>query len=529
MRRALLSPTLLCLTLLLTPLVQSPSAGAAEDQPRGLDVAKYQHPNGAVIDWPAAKRGGVSFVYVKAVEGTTYTNPWYADDAPRARASGLQVGAYDFARPQLPLSTALDQANYFLRTIGEQRRSLTLPPALDLEVTGGLSRGDLTAWAQLWLDEVHARTGRRPVLYSYPYFLDHAVYGPALVNASLWIATYGHAVATPIPGDFTDYRSWQDSASGRYPGISAAVDTDVFSGTSDELAAFGDGTRSASWPTALPDAPVGVSLTQKRRGSVTLSWLPGNDGGYKTTGWEVVRSDGVTVSVPVGRTPTTLSGLSTDQSYTVTMRALNTRGRGADSGTSNAALPLGPTSLSLQPGSGTAYGPPVTATGRLIDRDSGAGIRGAAVQVQQRTGSTWSTVATVRTANDGTWRWSSTVTASQVLRAVFTTADGYASSSSPEALRAIRPALSISAPTQVRPGRTWNVAAAVRPTERRVVRLLVMLGGRFTVVSSATTDSRGVVHLAWREAQAGNRTVRLQVGAAPSTTGSITRLDVRVR
>ena len=529
MRRALFPLTVLVLTGLLGALLTGPARAAAEPAPRGIDIAKYQHPYGAVIDWPAAKRSGVSFAYVKATESTTYVNPWYADDAPRARANGLQVGAYDFVRPALPLSTAVDQANYFLRTIGDQRRTLALPPALDLEVTGGLSRGDLTAWAQLWLDEVRARTGRRPVLYTFPYFADHSIYGAALKNASLWIATYGHPVASPIPGGFSDYQLWQDSSSGSYPGIAAAVDTDIFSGTADELKAFSDGTQDSPWPSAVPDAPLGLLLTPKGRGSVRLAWLPGNDGGRPVTGWEAVGSDGVTVAVPATGTTTTLTGLSTSQSYSVTLRALNALGRGADSTSSNALVPLGPTALSLQPGSGTAYGPPVTATGRLLDTDTGAGVASVPVQVQQRFGTSWTTLATVTTGADGTWSWSSSVTASQVLRVVFAGANGYAASSSPEGFRPVRPALSISAPATVRPGGTWNVAAAVRPTEARVIRLLVMLGGRFAVVSSATTDSRGVVHLAWRGAQAGNRTCRLEVGGAPSTVGLVQRLDVRVR
>ena len=523
MRRALLA-----LTALLASVALSPSARAGDTSPRGVDIAKYQHPYGAIIDWPAAKRSGVSFVYVKATEGVTYVNPWYADDAPRARASGLQVGAYDFVRPQLPLSTAVDQANYFLRTIGEQRRSLALPPALDLEVTGGLSRGDLTAWAQLWLDEVRARTGRRPVLYTFPYFADHSIYGPALRNASLWIATYGHPVASPINGGFPSYALWQDSDSGSYPGIAATVDTDVFSGTADELATFADGTQPTPWPSAAPDAPVGVLITPKGRGSVTLTWLPGNDGGSQTTGWEAMGSNGVTVGLPATGTRATLSGLSTSDTFSVTLRALNAFGRGAES-TSNALVPLGPTALSLQPGAGTAYGPPVTASGRLVDTDTGGGVGSAPVQVQQRFGSSWTTLATVTTDANGTWSYASTVTASQVLRAVFAGANGFAASASAEGFRPVRPALSISAPATVRPGGTWYVAAAVRPTEARVIRLLVLLGGRFTVVSSATTDSRGVVHLAWRGAQAGNRTARLEVGYAPSTVGLLQRLDVRVR
>jgi GH25 family lysozyme M1 (1,4-beta-N-acetylmuramidase) len=522
MRRAL--PTLVALSMLALP--QLSPARAADGNPRGVDVARYQHPNGAVIDWRQVRSAGGSFVYVKATEGTSYVNPYYADDVARARSAGLVAGAYDFVRPALPLSTAIDQANYFLRTIGDQRRPLILPPALDLEVTGGLSRGDLTAWAQLWLDEVRARTGRTPVIYSYPYFLDHAVYGPALHNAKLWIATYRGPVASPIPGEWEDYAIWQNSGSGTYPGVAAAVDTNVFQGTPAELATFADGRQPTTWPSEVPLTPVGVSLSQRSRGTLTLRWLPGNDGGYKTTSWQATLSDGQVVNLPATGTDVVLSGLDPAISYTASLRAVNAKGNGAASG-SNAAVPVGPTTLSIVPGTGTAYGPPATATGRLVS--FGSGVAGADVQLQQRTGSTWSTVATVQTAADGRWSWTAPVVGNQVLRAVFAGGNGYAPSSTAEVLRAVRPGLSVDAATRIRTGSSWYVAAAVRPTEARIIRLLVLLGGRWTVVSSATTDSRGVVHLTWKGAQAGNRTARLEVGATAQTTGLTQRLDVVVR
>lgn len=47
-------------------LLVLPAASAyAVDQPRGIDVAKYQHPHDARVDWGLRKASGLS-VYVKA-------------------------------------------------------------------------------------------------------------------------------------------------------------------------------------------------------------------------------------------------------------------------------------------------------------------------------------------------------------------------------------------------------------------------------------------------------------------------------
>ena len=173
------------------------------------------------------------------------------------------------------------------------------------------------------------------------------------------------------------------------------------------------------------------------------------------------------------------------------------------------------------------YGGQARVSGRLLA--SGEAVAGHPVQVQQRVGSTWSTLSTRTTAADGSWSWTWAATANRVLRAVYPGQDGYAPDSTREVLAAVTPLVSVSAPSQVRVGGTWNVAAAVRPSEPRVVRLLVLLGGRWAVADSATTDDRGVVHLAWRGAQAGNRTARLEVGGSTTSSGTWRRVDVRVR
>ena len=511
----------LCALPLLLPLAPAPAWAA--DQPRGVDVSAYQHPHDAVIDWAQLRSAGLSFVYVKATEGTDRTNPWFADDVPRARVHGLAAGAYHFARPALPLTTAVDQADFFARTIGDQGRTGLLPPVLDIESTGGLNRGDLTAWAQLFLDRLHARTGRTPTVYSYPNFLRAAIYGPALHDAHLWIATYGGPVASPVPGDWPAYQVWQSSDTGSYPGVAGRVDTDVFAGTPEQLAAFADGTAPQAWPSEAASAPYGVSLTPRTRGTLALQWIPAADGGSPVTSWALSLSDGTARVLPATSTTAVLTGLDPAIAYTATLHAVTSAGAGADN-VSNSRAPLGPTSLSITPGS-TTYGGVVTTTGRLTS--AGAPLAGATVRVERRLGTDRSTVATVTTAADGTWRWTAHATANAVLRAAFDQAGGYAAGVSGEALQTVLPAVTTSAASIVRAGATWIVTATLRPGEDRVVRLLVLTGGRYQVAWSEH-PSGGRVRLLWRGAQVGNRTARVQVGAGATTIGLLRRVDVRV-
>src|SRR5207302_896757 len=141
-------------------LAATPSAHASTTI-TGPDVSSYQHPYGAKINWAKVKAAGKDFAIVKATEGTYYSNPYFGADYRNSRRAGLVRGSYHFARPGYPLrTTAQAQADYYLAKLGSSLSTRsTLPPALDLESTGGLSRGALVTWAQLFLLRVRARTG----------------------------------------------------------------------------------------------------------------------------------------------------------------------------------------------------------------------------------------------------------------------------------------------------------------------------------------------------------------------------------
>ena len=210
-----------------TGSMSSASAAKVYDGP---DVASYQHPHptkahphGQPINWKQVKKAGKEFAIVKATEGTTYVNPYFAgpyyNDYADAAAAGLVHGAYHFARPGLPVGvTARAQAQVFAQTVGAVNTTGTLPPALDLEVTGGLNPGQLVTWAQDFLLEMRTLTGRTPMLYTYPSFWTNDIRDPsALARYPMWMAEYGVR-----KGPVSDL--WQYTSSARIKGIVGRVD-----------------------------------------------------------------------------------------------------------------------------------------------------------------------------------------------------------------------------------------------------------------------------------------------------------------
>ncbi|MEO7746119.1 MAG: GH25 family lysozyme [Actinomycetota bacterium] len=325
-----------------TPPPPAP-APAPAPAPFGPDVSRWQHPNGAKIDWAQVRAAGSSLAISKATEGSTYTNPYYATDVTDARANGLVVGAYHYARPALPLSTASDQATYFAAALGDVRTPATLPPILDLETTGGLTPGQLVTWAQLFTETLRTITGRVPVVYTYPSFWTVQMGGSSAFGRSpLWLATYRPTAPVPV-GGWPAWTLWQYTASASVPGISGAVDMSRFAGDAAGLAAFADGTLDVPWPITAPAAPVAVRASAGVR-TASVRWQPSDDGGALPTSWTVTASPGGTsVTRPGTSTTADVPGLAEGTAYSFTVTATGA------AGTSPVSVPSPPVTVRGDP------------------------------------------------------------------------------------------------------------------------------------------------------------------------------------
>lgn len=211
--------------------VVAPAAEAWGWEP-GVDVSRYQHSTS--LDWAKVQADGVEFAFIKATEGRTYTNPYFADDWAATTALGLYRGAYHFARPST--GTAAAQARYFVDVAGLADQPGDLPPVLDLESTGGLGVSALQTWTASFLTTVETLTGRTPIIYCSPSFWrDHLGDSTAFTRYPLWIAHYTSAAQPSLPGGWTTWAFWQNTSSGRVNGISGNVDQDRFNGSLDDL------------------------------------------------------------------------------------------------------------------------------------------------------------------------------------------------------------------------------------------------------------------------------------------------------
>jgi len=197
----------------------------------GLDVSHFQ----GDIDWAAVASAAKHFAYIKATDGTSYTDPRYTRHYADSGSAGLLRGAYHFFRHGMP---GADQASHFLNVANPRRGDL--PPALDLEdPPAGQSVGDYLTQAAAWVSAVGAAIGgQAPMIYCSPSFWSDTLGGPDRFGSKpLWVAHYTTHDPT-VPSPWSRFTFWQYTDSGSVSGISAKADLDRFHGSMDDLNAL---------------------------------------------------------------------------------------------------------------------------------------------------------------------------------------------------------------------------------------------------------------------------------------------------
>jgi GH25 family lysozyme M1 (1,4-beta-N-acetylmuramidase) len=203
----------------------------------GMDVSGHQ----GNVNWKGAATSGGQFAYVKATEGTSYVNPYFAQQYKGSYAAGMIRGAYHFATPNT--STAAAQATYFLAHGGGwSADSRTLPPAIDLEYNPygqscyGMTPAVLVAWVHSFVNTVQKKVGRYPAIYTSTSWWSLCMDGNAgFGDDPLWIARYNAHLGALPPGWHT-YAIWQQADSGKLPG-----DQDRYPGSLAQLRTFAHG------------------------------------------------------------------------------------------------------------------------------------------------------------------------------------------------------------------------------------------------------------------------------------------------
>ena len=179
----------------------------------GIDVSKHQ----GKIDWPQVAASGVRFAILRAGYGNTaaQADQYFAANYAGATAAGLKVGAYWYSYASGPDDAAREAAACLQVLAG---RGLDLPLFFDQEYEPAIlaqTTAGRTACVQRFCAAV----------------LETKLDMAALAGLPVWVAQYAAACTYAGP-----YVLWQTGSSGRVPGISGPVDTNL---CPDEALLFG--------------------------------------------------------------------------------------------------------------------------------------------------------------------------------------------------------------------------------------------------------------------------------------------------
>ncbi len=334
----------------------------------GSDVSRWQHPNGAPIDFVKKYSAGMRFVMIKASdtrdEADALALKYVIMDRLAAQAAGMYTGFYHYA--VLPdvrtdaevVSDAQTQAQkviWRLEALGGYN-DRDLPYALDLEnncvrLSGKtcaryLPKAQITLWAKTFLKVLREKTDRMPILYSYPSFLEGAmVRDDELRQYPLWLAQYGIDPADPLgqPGlkeggcyvhswtaanCSSQWIIWQYSSCGiapKYGVPGTRLDLNVFRG---EPSAFLDLVKGSWFPEVVDQMPKNETSTLVYK-NVKFS----NSDKPVTLEVDVTRPDGkpvvtgtvrfyVNSSTPIDPKPTQTVVRSTSGSWKLTIKGI---------------------------------------------------------------------------------------------------------------------------------------------------------------------------------------------------------------
>ena len=204
---------------------------SSEDYPvRGIDVSEYQ----GEIDWEKLSSQNIDFAYIKATEGSSYTDERFQYNYQNAITTNLKIGAYHFFSFD---SDAISQSENYIKNVPKDMN--LLPPVVDIEFYGDKNKNipDVeTTREQLkkLLERLEEYYQKKPIIYatntSYNLYIKDN-----FEEYKIWIRDI---FSTPNLKDNRKWTLWQYTNRERlegYNGEEKFIDMNVFNGNYEEF------------------------------------------------------------------------------------------------------------------------------------------------------------------------------------------------------------------------------------------------------------------------------------------------------
>lgn len=197
---------------------------------RGVDVSEYQ----GEIDWHILYEQSVQFAFIKATEGSSYTDPYFEKNWANIQDTAIVRGAYHFFSFD---SSAASQAALYISTVSNVGGML--PPVVDIELYGKYKSSPPEAKMVqdellLLVNLLEEHYGKPPIIYCTIKSFDLYI-ASRFNNNPIWIRD---VYFTPNLSDGRAWTFWQHSDTGRldgYQGPEKNIDLNIYNGDLSSL------------------------------------------------------------------------------------------------------------------------------------------------------------------------------------------------------------------------------------------------------------------------------------------------------
>ena len=221
-----------------------------KDRVLGTDTSHWS----GSINFDTMYNAGAKFWITKATDAYKaspfqYEDSKFMEFSTAAFQHGkILTGCYHWLQLSIDPKVAAD---YYLERYN--RFFFDFPPILDFEERYVIDTGKFSdyAWrAQMWLEHVELKTGRKPIIYTAKWYMDYfkSEYVSWMSKYPLWVADYTWTsntlgYPTRMPQTWTKQTMWQFSADGNNRGSEFGVDgddicLDWYDGSYDNLLSF---------------------------------------------------------------------------------------------------------------------------------------------------------------------------------------------------------------------------------------------------------------------------------------------------
>lgn len=222
-----------CVMLVWFGVIQLNGRTAKQFPVHGVDVSEYQ----GEINWEILASQNIQFAFIKATEGSSYTDPKFVYNWKEADKTTLRIGAYHFFSFD---SSGETQASHFVDIVDPVENML--PPVVDVEYYGKYKKTppDKNAVQQelsTMLQALEEAYGMKPILYVTD---DTFWVTTAFSENDYWIRD---VYSGPPDGDkgwtWTFWQYFNRLRLNGYDGEERYIDGNVFVGSEEDFASFG--------------------------------------------------------------------------------------------------------------------------------------------------------------------------------------------------------------------------------------------------------------------------------------------------